>query len=148
MSASPVRRMVLAVDLSDASKVVIQQGVAFARQLGCSIDLVHVREPFVYPVTGGFAPASDQERVLIDWIDASLVALADGIVAAGISCVTTSLHGSAAAEIVGHAHRSGADLVAVGSHGHGGIAHAVLGRVAERVVHRAACPVLVVPVPR
>lgn len=39
----------------------------------------------------------------------------------------------------------GADLIVVGTHGHGGIAAAILGSVARGLCHAAHCPVLVVP---
>lgn len=39
----------------------------------------------------------------------------------------------------------GADLIVVGTHGHGGIAAAVLGSVARGLLHTAHCPVLAVP---
>jgi nucleotide-binding universal stress UspA family protein len=60
-------------------------------------------------------------------------------------CQSTSLEGFPPGEIVRHAKKTGADLIVVGTHGRTGIAHAVLGSVAERVVQRAGCLVLVVP---
>jgi nucleotide-binding universal stress UspA family protein len=42
---------------------------------------------------------------------------------------------------------AGADLLVLGSHGHGRLFHAVLGSVAEECVRAAVCPVVVVPVP-
>ncbi len=39
----------------------------------------------------------------------------------------------------------GADLIVVGTHGHGGIAAAVLGSVARGLLHTARCPVLAIP---
>jgi nucleotide-binding universal stress UspA family protein len=38
-----------------------------------------------------------------------------------------------------------ADLLVLGSHGHGRLHHAVLGSVSEQCVRRATCPVVVVP---
>lgn len=42
----------------------------------------------------------------------------------------------------------GANLIVVGTLGRQGVARALMGNVAERVVQRAACPVLTVPFPR
>jgi nucleotide-binding universal stress UspA family protein len=39
----------------------------------------------------------------------------------------------------------GADLIVVGTHGHGGIAAALLGSVARGLLHTASCPVLAIP---
>ncbi|WP_412538494.1 universal stress protein [Longispora sp. K20-0274] len=40
-----------------------------------------------------------------------------------------------------------AHMLVLGSHGHSRIRHAVLGSVTEECVHRAVCPVVVIPVP-
>ena len=39
-----------------------------------------------------------------------------------------------------------ADLLVLGSHGHGRLSHAVLGSVSEECVRRATCPVMIIPV--
>ena len=53
--------------------------------------------------------------------------------------------GPAAFEIVRHADERGADLLVLGSHGHGVIRRFLLGSVAERVLREAGCPVMIVP---
>jgi nucleotide-binding universal stress UspA family protein len=42
---------------------------------------------------------------------------------------------------------STADLVVLGSHGHSRVRHTVLGSVSEDCIRKAACPVVVIPVP-
>ncbi|MFB9332325.1 universal stress protein [Actinoplanes octamycinicus] len=41
----------------------------------------------------------------------------------------------------------GADLLVLGSHGHGRLHHSVLGSVSEAVIRKATCPVVVIPTP-
>jgi nucleotide-binding universal stress UspA family protein len=52
--------------------------------------------------------------------------------------------GSPADEIVRYADVCDADLIIMGTHGRSGIAHALMGSVAEQVVRAAPCPVLLV----
>jgi len=47
-------------------------------------------------------------------------------------------------EIVRVAAERKADLIVMGTHGRTGLAHALMGSVAEKVVRMAACPVLTV----
>ncbi|GAA0505177.1 universal stress protein [Paractinoplanes deccanensis] len=49
-------------------------------------------------------------------------------------------------DVLGARSRS-ADLLVLGSHGHGGVRHTVLGSVSEKSIRKAACPVVVIPVP-
>ena len=50
-------------------------------------------------------------------------------------------------ELVRYAKDNAIDLIVVGTHGRGAIAHILLGSVAEKVVRKAPCPVLVVREP-
>lgn len=53
--------------------------------------------------------------------------------------------GGLAHAIAEAAEKVGADLIVVGTHGHGAIAAALLGSVARGLLHAAHCPVLAVP---
>ena len=46
--------------------------------------------------------------------------------------------------IVDYAQEHGADLIVMGSHGHTGLRHLLMGSVAEKVLRHAPCPVLIV----
>jgi nucleotide-binding universal stress UspA family protein len=47
-------------------------------------------------------------------------------------------------EIIQFAKETNADLIVMGTHGHSGLAHMLLGSVTEKVVRKAPCPVLTV----
>ncbi len=148
MSQSKYAKVLVAIDLSEATGPILERAIELASKLGSTLDLVHVREPFDYPLTEGYVAWNDHDRVVVDWIDKSLSAARDSVVRAGLTCGTTALRGPAASEIVRHARDTKADLIVVGTHGRTGMSHALLGSVAERVVQRAGRPVLVVPTGR
>jgi nucleotide-binding universal stress UspA family protein len=145
---NPIRKIVVGADFSEATQPVVLAAIALARSFKASVDVVHVREPFAYPVTGGTIPSAQQKEVLFNWIDKALSDLGERFAEADIPCITTSLDGAPHIKLISHAEMTGADLIVVGTHGRGGLAHAVLGSVAERVVQKAHRPVLVVPLPR
>jgi nucleotide-binding universal stress UspA family protein len=147
MTTKKVKRILVAIDLTAPSKEVIEASVALAQTLDAAIEMVHVREPLVYALAD-YGPSPEKEQALIHWIDRSLEEAAEVSRKARVVCHTTSLEGSPASQIVSHAEKVAADLIVVGTHGRGGIAHAVLGSVAERVVQKAGRMVLVVPTGR
>jgi nucleotide-binding universal stress UspA family protein len=55
--------------------------------------------------------------------------------------------GDAAAEILAVAENLGCSLIVMGAHGRTGLARLLLGSVAESVMRRAPCPVLIVKTP-
>src|SRR5262245_9486901 len=76
--------------------------------------------------------------------------LREVVAATGLTGVveTKVVVGDAMWEICQAAEREHADLVIMGSHGRTGLAHIVLGSVAERVVRHVSCPVLVARKPQ
>lgn len=49
--------------------------------------------------------------------------------------------------ILNEAQRINADLIILGSHGHGNLYHALLGGIGQKVKRKANCPVMLVRVP-
>src|SRR2546423_1484351 len=64
--------------------------------------------------------------------------------AAGVAADRRTAFGATHTEICDAAEAIGADLIVIGTHGRGGLSHALLGSVAEKVVRKAPCPVLTV----
>lgn len=62
----------------------------------------------------------------------------------GLQAQFVAKTGSAATVIAEAAHKSHAELVVMGSHGHGALANLVMGSVANQVLARCSAPVLLV----
>jgi nucleotide-binding universal stress UspA family protein len=65
----------------------------------------------------------------------------------GVSCEYVPLQGNPEQRIVELAKDRGVTLIVMGTHGRAGLAHVLLGSVAERVLRHAPCPVMTVRVP-
>jgi nucleotide-binding universal stress UspA family protein len=70
---------------------------------------------------------------------------AEDEVGASVPIELDIMEGSTAAEILTKAEAMPADLLVIGTHGGSGFEHLVLGSVTEKVLRKAACPVLTVP---
>jgi universal stress protein A len=147
MDLSALKRILVPTDFSDPSEGALKTAMAFGRMFGATLDLVHVAVEVAYPLP----PPIDLASLPID-IGPALDRAAEGLAAeearvrqAGIACESTTLVGRADQEIVERARATGANLIIMGTHGRSGIAHALLGSNAERVVQHTPCPVLIVP---
>lgn len=77
-----------------------------------------------------------------------LYELAEPLQRAGLSVETVAREGDPAHVIAEEAQARGVDLVAMGTHGHSGLRHLLLGSTAERVVQHTPCPVMTIRRPR
>ena len=65
-----------------------------------------------------------------------------------LTVTTEVLFGPPASAIIKAAETNKADLIVMGTHGHGVVMHVLMGNVAERVVRTASCPVLTLREPK
>ncbi len=137
------RTIVVGVDGSDDGKRALEWALDMARDRGMKLLLVNgidVGMSAADPYGGGYVLEQLQSvgRLALD----SAAALA---AEQGIETETRLEVGSAAYALV-EASR-GAEMLVVGSRGHGGFAGLLLGSVSTACVHHAHCPVVVVPPP-
>jgi nucleotide-binding universal stress UspA family protein len=140
-----MKRILVATDGSVSAADAIGFAVDFASARQAELTFVHV-VPTVefFATTGvddvhGAAPHRPTEHDHALLRDAASLAAEQGVTA-----TTLLLGGSTAEEIVAHAEASDADLIVIGSRGHGPVASALLGSVALGVLHASKQPVLVV----
>jgi nucleotide-binding universal stress UspA family protein len=138
-----VERIVVGIDGSEASQCALRWALNEGRLRQAAVEVVHAWHP-PYAASGFGAPTIDPQidetaaRLTLDRaIDAEdcrgLPVPVDRITSCG-----------GAAELILRAGK-GADLVVVGSRGHGGFTGLLLGSVSHQVAHHSSSPVVVVP---
>jgi nucleotide-binding universal stress UspA family protein len=144
VDASIPQRIVVGVDESPSAALALRWALAEAHLRGAHVDVVHAWHPsyvMASPVVGrpvASAALEDQARAVLDAaVDAEARALT------GVSVDRLVVRESAAQAVLDVAQ--GADLVVLGSRGHGGFARRVLGSVTQHVALHAPCPLVVVP---
>jgi nucleotide-binding universal stress UspA family protein len=135
------KTIVLAVDGSESSDHAVKYAADLAADSGGRIVAVHVNEM----VAGRFAgPVHVDEDELKAKIRRQIHDLSDAGISAKLELVA-SLVGGPARVITEAARREQADVIVAGTRGHTALAGVIVGSVAQRLLHLAPCPVLVVP---
>lgn len=137
-------RVLVATDFSENGERAVAAAIDYARQRGARIDVVHA---FHVPL-----PANQYEVVIPDALVTQVRASAEArlggvrmkIEEAGVKATCHLAPTPAAGGIVRVAEDIGADVIFVGTRGQTGLAHALLGSVAERVLRHAPCSVYIV----
>lgn len=141
------RRILVGTDFSDPSKEALDYALVLAKQFGAELYLLHAFEEPVY-VPGMTSLAGPQT---VEWVHhfrererKRLETLAGEIREQGVQVHPVLREGSPIREIPKAAEELQADLIVLGTHGRTGFDHLMMGSVAERVAHRAACNVFLV----
>jgi nucleotide-binding universal stress UspA family protein len=140
----PMKEILVATDFSEGSDEALVAGIDLAKRTGANLHIVHVLENGADQFPFGLASYQDRSQ-LIDAIDRELTSRRGWAAREGVACQTRLIEEGAVPGILLAAQDAGANLIVVGTHGRRGLAHALLGSVAEKIVQRAPCPVLTVP---
>lgn len=143
MTTFSLRTILVPTDFSAGSLAAVEYALALATRTGADLVLLHVMEPTVYSVDFALTQPDISAEVRRGAIE-SLRQLAEDARRRGIRAEHAVVSGTPFAEIGKVAADRKADLIVMGTHGRTGLAHAVLGSTAERVVRFAPCPVLTV----
>ncbi len=148
-----MKTIVAAVDFSNATTGVLAMAADLARTYGARLHVLHVIEqeptysaygftPDEYPALHSFQQEAKRRAVtkLKEWLGSISPPLPDTVA----ELVEDSpLHG-----IIDYVKKVDADLLVLGTHGHGVVMALLLGSVAEGMARKAIVPTLMVPAPK
>ena len=145
-ASSGYRRILWPTDFSPLAKTALEHAVRLADDHGAELVLFHALTP---PTT--YAAAEIPGKLLVDIADRNRAAakqeldqLARAIRRPNLRIHTVLAQGVAFDQILRVARKLRCDLIVIATHGRTGLAHVLMGSVAENVVRRAPCPVLTV----
>lgn len=148
--------ILVAIDLTESSKIVVEHVKKFAKALSAKIWLLHVAnsdhdlllaaahfdEVAFYPDPGEIRDATakkfhNQHRLLQQF--------SQELRSAGLDCTALLVEGSINDTILKEADKLSADIVMLGSQGKGVVDRFLLGSTSEGILHKSTVPVLIIP---
>jgi nucleotide-binding universal stress UspA family protein len=139
-SRRPIRRILLATDLSPSSAGATDEALDLARVLRAALLVVSVIDP-ASPLSSGPVGRMDQRRAAREMAAQDIVKKGRRL---GVRVEFLVWEGDPGPAIAEAAQAEAADLVIVGTRGRNRIERFVLGSVSDHVVRNARCPVLIV----
>ncbi len=142
-----MKNVLVPIDFSDQSNAVLEMAGQIARAFDAHLWLLHVAAPD--PEFVGYAPGPDvvRQQVARELHDEhrQIQALGDDLRAQGADVTALAIQGPTVERILSEVEKLAADLIVMGSHGHGAVYRMLLGSISEGVLRGTECPVLIVP---
>lgn len=143
-----IHKILCPLDFSENSEHALLYARAFAQAHGAELLLLHVVElPVSYLAPDVVLPADAVDRLKESCVQ-NLTAITEAVRRDLPRTDWLVAEGNPFPRIIEMARKHEVDLIVMGTHGRTGLAHALLGSVAEKVVRKAPCPVLTVKHPQ
>jgi nucleotide-binding universal stress UspA family protein len=145
----PIRRILFPTDFSESADHAWMFALQFAQDFGAEVHVLHVVAPpprLTEAYSMNFDPAKFAAVVTAE-AETSLDRLVEGAKDRHLTFHREVRIGVDFHEIIDYARKYEIDLIVMATHGRTGLAHALVGSVAEKVVRKASCPVLTVKHP-
>jgi nucleotide-binding universal stress UspA family protein len=139
-----IERILVPTDFSAPSLKALDDAIEFSRPFKAELILMFVVEREYYESS---LLVSDSGAILQHQTEvarAKLEEICSSLRAYGVNCRAIVAGGIAYKAIVDAATRIKASITVISTHGRRGLAHVLIGGVAERVVQHSACPVLTI----
>src|SRR5450755_560400 len=141
-----IRKILLPTDFSEYSAAATKYACELATKFDAELHILHALETHLVS-TPTFGFGLDLPKYVSESKAAAEKSLADVLDpqwSAGRTVVKAVVEGSPKVEIVAYTRKHSIDLIVLATHGRSGLAHVLMGSVAESIVRTAPCPVLTV----
>jgi len=139
-----VHHILVPIDFSAYAEQALDYAIALAQKLQARLTLLHVIQP---PIVASADMNVWPSSTFVDELEAAITGDMEGylarVTAAGLEGEIVVIHGVPFQQILDTARARQVDLIILGTHGRTGLAHVLMGSVAEKVARLAPCPVMI-----
>ena len=142
-----MKTILACVDFSEVTSPVLETAAAMGAAFGAKVYLLNIVETRLVPADFTVPTTTPTYLYEVRAARTRLNELRESLSSHGLEAATdlVETHARPAEQILDEARSCEADLIILGSHGHGAVYRLVMGSTAEAVVRGASCPVLLVP---
>jgi universal stress protein A len=141
-----IQKILLPTDFSKYSAAATSYACELATKFDAELHILHTLETHLVS-TPNFGLGLDLPKYVSESkaaAEKSMTSVLDPGWSANRTVVKAMIEGSPKVEIIKYARKHNIDLIVLATHGRTGLAHVIMGSVAEAVVRTAPCPVLTV----
>ena len=140
-------KILVGVDFSESTEKITKKTEEIAKALSAKVWLLHIAEPEPDFVGFKVGPQSERNFITKRFHDehCQIQEIADRLRKVGLDTTALLVQGATVEKILNEASKLNIDMIVVGSHGRGMMHHLLVGSVSEGVLHKAECPILVIP---
>jgi len=143
------KTILVPVDFSEASERALVYALDLAKSTGGTVHVMHAFElPIIGFPDGTLVATAEMAAKIVDSAQSSLSALVAKYESTSVPLTAALKQADPRAAILAVAKELDAELVVMGTHGRRGLAHALIGSVAESVVRTSTIPVLTLREPK
>jgi len=142
-----LHRILVPTDFSKFSQAALTYATAFAEKFDAELHLLHVVQNLAMMIPDSvnvMPPVGPSVEQLTHAVTEALDRLVVENHLESRKIRKAVREGTPFYEIIQYAKEADIDLIVMGTHGHSGLVHVLLGSVTEKVVRKAPCPVLTV----
>ena len=149
-------KLLVAIDFTELADRIIAEAEKLAKTLHAKVFLLHAVPPpspiiDIPPDVEALLPPEElfkKEKLPAPFDlpeSTRLISLARRLQEQGIDTAVIIAQNNEVSAIIDESEKNGADMIMLGSHGHGALFHLLIGSVSEGVIRRSTCPVIIVP---
>jgi len=142
-----IQRILVPTDFSEFSQCALRYGCELAQRFSAQLHLLNVVEE-IYPLIPDpgmtFPPPDTYVLETQEVAKKQIQTLPPDDLRGSLSIIREVVTGVPFVEIVRYARENEIDMIVIGTHGRTGLAHVLMGSVADKIVRKSSCPVLTV----